>query len=103
AFAGMRELLGYAVAKGTGHAAELPVVTFGKTGTSQDSRDALFIGFAGDLVAGIWVGDDDNAPMEGVSGAGLPARIWHAFMLQPLDLHPAPIVAKTPPDEEPPE
>ena len=85
----MRELLRYAVAKGTGHGAELPVVTFGKTGTSQDLRDALFIGFAGDLVVGIWVGNDDNRPMEGVSGGGLPARIWRNFMLQALNLHPA--------------
>jgi penicillin-binding protein 1A len=102
AFANMRELLRYAVAKGTGHGAELPVVTFGKTGTSQDSRDALFIGFAGDLVVGIWVGNDDNRPMEGVSGGGLPARIWHNFMLQALNLHPAPTVAKKAPDEEQP-
>jgi len=100
AFGAMRELLGYAVAKGTGHGAELPVSTFGKTGTSQDSRDALFIGFAGDLVVGVWVGNDDNRPMEGVSGGGLPARIWRNFMLQALNLHPAPAVAKKAPDED---
>jgi penicillin-binding protein 1A len=103
AFANLRELLRYAVAKGTGHGAELPVMTFGKTGTSQDSRDALFIGFAGDLVVGVWVGNDDNRPMEGVSGGGLPARIWRNFMLQALNLHPAPPVAKKAPDESPPE
>jgi len=89
AFEGMRALLRYAVAKGTGHAAQLPVATFGKTGTSQDSRDALFIGFAGDLVVGIWVGNDDNRPMQGVSGGGLPARIWRSFMTQALNLSPA--------------
>jgi penicillin-binding protein 1A len=88
AFADMRELLGYAVAKGTGHTAALPIVTFGKTGTTQDSRDALFIGFAGDLVVGIWVGNDDNRPMQGVSGGGLPARIWRSFMVQALNLPP---------------
>ena len=98
AFGRMRELLGYAVAKGTGHGAELPVSTFGKTGTSQDSRDALFIGFAGDLVVGMWVGNDDNRPMEGVSGGGLPARIWRNFMLQALNLHPAPVVPKKAPE-----
>jgi penicillin-binding protein 1A len=103
AFAGMRDLLGYAVAKGTGHGAELPISTFGKTGTSQDSRDALFIGFAGDLVVGIWVGNDDNRPMQGVSGGGLPARIWRNFMLQALNLHPAPAIAKQAPDEPPPD
>ncbi|MEA3031495.1 MAG: penicillin-binding protein [Sphingomonadales bacterium] len=85
-FDGMRALLRYAVAKGTGHAAQLPIPTFGKTGTSQDSRDALFIGFAGDLVVGIWVGNDDNRPMQGVSGGGLPARIWRSFMTQALNL-----------------
>jgi len=101
AFANMRELLRYAVAKGTGHGAELPVVTFGKTGTSQDSRDALFIGFAGDLVVGVWVGNDDNRPMEGVSGGGLPARIWRNFMFQALNLHLAPVVPKVAPEEQP--
>jgi penicillin-binding protein 1A len=104
AFADLRELLHYAVAKGTGHGAELPVMTFGKTGTSQDSRDALFIGFAGDLVVGIWVGNDDNRPMAGVSGGGLPARIWHNFMMQALNLHPIPPVVKKAPDQaQPPE
>jgi penicillin-binding protein 1A len=103
AFGALRDLLQYAVAKGTGHGAELPVVTFGKTGTSQDSRDALFIGFAGDLVVGIWVGNDDNRPMQGVSGGGLPARIWRNFMMQALNLHPLPTTPKkAPPEEEQP-
>jgi len=101
AFGAMRDMLHYAVAKGTGHGAELPVMTFGKTGTSQDSRDALFIGFAGDLVVGIWVGNDDNRPMDGISGGGLPARIWHNFMMQALNLHPVPTVAKKAPEEAP--
>jgi len=86
AFGDLRELLGYAVQRGTGRAAALPVVTFGKTGTTQDSRDALFIGFAGDLVVGIWVGNDDNSPMRGVTGGGLPARIWRSFMIDALNL-----------------
>ena len=86
AFGDMRELLNHAVDRGTGRAAALPVVTFGKTGTTQDSRDALFIGFAGDLVVGIWVGNDDNSPMRGVSGGGLPARIWRSFMTDALNL-----------------
>ena len=56
------------------------VETFGKTGTTQDNRDALFIGFAGDLVTGVWIGNDDNSPLRGVEGGGLPARIWRDFM-----------------------
>ena len=103
AFAQLREMLGYAVAKGTGHGAELPIAAFGKTGTTQDSRDALFIGFAGDLVVGIWVGNDDNRPMAGMSGGGLPARIWRNFMMQALNLHPLPVVPKKAPAEEQPE
>lgn len=101
AFNDLRELLRYAVAKGTGHGADLPILTFGKTGTTQDSRDALFIGFAGDLVVGVWVGNDDNRPMEGVSGGGLPARIWRNFMMQALNLHaPTPTAPKKAPDDE---
>jgi len=52
----------------------------GKTGTSQGSRDAWFIGYQGDLTLGIWLGNDNATPMEGVSGGGLPARIWGEVM-----------------------
>ncbi len=97
AFADMRELLRYAVERGTGRGAALPVATFGKTGTTQDSRDALFIGFAGDLVVGIWVGNDDNRPMPFPTGGGLPARIWRNFMADALNL---PARAAKPPAEE---
>jgi penicillin-binding protein 1A len=101
AFNDLRELLRYAVAKGTAHGAELPILSFGKTGTTQDSRDALFIGFAGDLVVGVWVGNDDNRPMAGISGGGLPARIWHNFMMQALNLHaPPPSAPKKAPDDQ---
>src|SRR3546814_18126523 len=72
------------VNRGTGRAAMLSVPNFGKTGTSQDHRDALFIGYAGDLVVGVWVGNDDNSPLAGVTGGGLPARIWRDFMRQAL-------------------
>ena len=76
------ELLGGAVSDGTGRAARLSIPAYGKTGTSQDNRDALFIGFAGDLVVGVWIGNDDNTPLRGVNGGGLPARIWRDFMSQ---------------------
>ena len=62
------------------NAAGLAIPTYGKTGTSQDSRDALFIGFAGDLVVGVWIGRDDNKPLGGIHGGGLPAQIWREFM-----------------------
>jgi penicillin-binding protein 1A len=71
------------VTSGTGRGAALgdwPVA--GKTGTSQDYRDAWFIGFTADLVAGVWLGNDDNAPMNNVVGGSIPARIWHDFMDQ---------------------
>ncbi len=77
---GMFDLLGAVVTQGTGRAAALRIKTYGKTGTSQDNRDALFVGFAGDLVVGVWVGNDNNSPLKGVSGGGLPARIWRDFM-----------------------
>ncbi len=76
------DLLGSTVKDGTGRAARLSIPAYGKTGTSQDNRDALFIGFAGDLVVGVWIGNDDNTPLRGVNGGGLPARIWADFMAQ---------------------
>ncbi|WP_340647591.1 transglycosylase domain-containing protein [Phenylobacterium sp.] len=76
--AGMRDLLRSATQRGTGIEAAIPGA-FGKTGTTQDYRDALFIGYVGDLVVGVWVGNDDNASMNGVVGGGLPAKIWKEF------------------------
>lgn len=80
----MQDMLRAAVNRGTGRAASLNIPNFGKTGTSQDNRDALFIGYAGDLVVGVWIGNDDNSPMQGVRGGGLPARIWRQFMGEAL-------------------
>lgn len=53
----------------------------GKTGTSQDFRDAWFIGYTANLVTGIWIGNDDNSPTKRASGGNLPAIIWHDYML----------------------
>lgn len=78
----MLDLLSATVKGGTARAANLAVPAYGKTGTTQDNRDALFVGFAGDLVVGVWVGRDDNQPLRGVHGGGLPARIWRDFMSQ---------------------
>ena len=81
----MLDLLQSAVRHGTGVAARLPIATYGKTGTTQNHRDALFVGFAGDLVVGVWVGNDDNSPMTGaVVGGTVPARLWHRFMVAAL-------------------
>ena len=54
----------------------------GKTGTTQAARDAWFVGFTADYVAGVWMGYDDNTPLTGVTGGGLPAEIWHEVMVR---------------------
>ena len=75
----------YAAANnGTGRRAALPIQTFGKTGTTQGNRDALFIGFAADLVVGVWVGHDDDRSLGNVTGGGLPASIWRDFMVKAI-------------------
>jgi len=89
AFAELRALLNGVVTRGTGTAANLALPTYGKTGTTQDYRDAVFIGFAGDLVVGVWIGNDDNSPLPGVTGGSLPARIWRSFMTEALGTRPA--------------
>ncbi|MGL4313414.1 MAG: transglycosylase domain-containing protein [Sphingomonas sp.] len=91
----MLDLLAASIATGTGRQAALSVPSYGKTGTTQDSRDALFIGFAGDLVCGVWVGNDDNSPNAGLSGGGVPARLWRDFMQSALGVGPR---AAPPPD-----
>ncbi|MFM9936957.1 MAG: transglycosylase domain-containing protein [Novosphingobium sp.] len=80
----LMELLAAPINQGTGHAAALRVTAFGKTGTSQDNRDALFIGFASDLVVGVWVGNDDNTSLRGINGGNVPARIWREFMIRAI-------------------
>ncbi|WP_061780914.1 transglycosylase domain-containing protein [Sphingomonas sanguinis] len=98
---GMLDLLSSSIKTGTGRQALLTVDAYGKTGTTQDSRDALFVGFARDLVVGVWVGNDDNTPNPGLSGGGVPARIWRAFMQSALDIPPVPapvVMEETDPD-----
>ena len=82
----MLDLLYAAANSGTGRRAALAVPTFGKTGTTQENRDALFIGFAGDLVVGVWVGRDDNKSLGKVSGGTVPAEIWRSFMTSALSV-----------------
>ncbi|MEM9169748.1 MAG: PBP1A family penicillin-binding protein [Pseudomonadota bacterium] len=83
----MNRMLRAVAAWGTGKNAALDdVAVYGKTGTSQDSRDAWFVGHAGGLVAVVWLGRDDNAPMDGVTGGGAPARLWRGVMRAALDV-----------------
>jgi len=86
----LETMLRAAINRGTGRNAVLPIANFGKTGTTQDYRDALFVGYAGDLVVGVWIGNDDNAPMKGVTGGSTPARIWRDFMRGALKMESAP-------------
>ena len=85
----MREFLSAVVRSGSGRSAGLSVATYGKTGTSQEHRDAWFVGFAGNMVVGVWVGNDDFSPMRGVTGGSLPAQIWHNFMREAIKIDPA--------------
>ena len=78
------------VESGTGARAQLDGrQVAGKTGTTSEARDAWFIGFTADYVTGVWMGYDDNTPLEGVTGGGLPAQIWHEVMVRVEDGMPA--------------
>jgi penicillin-binding protein 1A len=76
----MVEMLKTVITAGTGTRANIGRPAAGKTGTSQNWRDAWFVGFTPDLLAGVWVGNDDNTPMAHVTGGELPAEIWKRFM-----------------------
>jgi penicillin-binding protein 1A len=104
----MNEMLSAVIEHGTGRSAALPRPAAGKTGTTQDYRDAWFIGYSADLVAGVWLGNDDNTPMNKVTGGSLPAQTWRRFMLsatQAMPVRPLPstrrlsvgVVAAAPP------
>lgn len=76
----------------------------GKTGTTQAARDAWFVGYTADYVAGVWMGYDDNTPLTGVTGGGLPAEIWHEVMVRVHDgLTPKPLPMDIPEPRLPPQ
>lgn len=80
AAAEITDMLVAAVETGTGRAARFGRPIAGKTGTSQNFRDAWFIGWSADLITGVWMGNDDDRAMRAVTGGGLPAQLWRAFM-----------------------
>ncbi len=77
----MVDMMKGVILRGTGTRAGFGRPAAGKTGTSQDWRDAWFVGFTPDWVCGVWVGNDDDRPMNKVTGGDLPAEIWRRFML----------------------
>ena len=81
AVAMMNQMMRETLLTGTGRKAEIPGwEAAGKTGTSQDFRDAWFVGYTGSLVAGVWLGNDDGSPTKKVSGGNLPTETWNKFM-----------------------
>jgi penicillin-binding protein 1A len=81
AIASLNGMLQTVVSSGTGKRAALADhPTAGKTGTSQDFRDAWFVGYTAHFVAGVWVGNDNGEPMRRVTGGNLPAQIWNRVM-----------------------
>jgi penicillin-binding protein 1A len=92
----MQRLLAAVVERGTGRAARLDDrQVIGKSGTTQNYRDAWFVAAAGELVVGVWVGNDDGRPMQGVTGGTLPAMIAREVLRAvPPTAPPAPAPAR---------
>ncbi|WP_299847989.1 transglycosylase domain-containing protein [uncultured Roseovarius sp.] len=93
-------MMSQVVSNGTGSRAKLPDrEAAGKTGTTQAARDAWFLGFTADYVTGVWMGYDDNTPLSGVTGGGLPAEIWHETMVRvhkDTPVNPLPMIRPAP-------
>lgn len=96
----MNRMLAGVIDHGTGKAANVGRPAGGKTGTSQDYRDAWFVGYTPDMLAGVWVGNDNNAPMVNVTGGGLPARMFAEVM---REAHRGIVARPLPGDDEPPD
>ncbi|MFN3961054.1 MAG: transglycosylase domain-containing protein [Parvularculaceae bacterium] len=87
--AALNDMLRAVVTQGTGRAAALSrYEAYGKTGTTQESRDAWFVGHAGGLVCAVWIGRDDNRPMGDITGGKAPAVIWREVMERVLEVRP---------------
>jgi len=84
----MDRMLQAVVKRGTGRNAQIGRPAAGKSGTSQDYRDAWFIGYTPALVAGVWIGNDDASPTQRITGGGHPARLWKDFMAEAVAMVP---------------
>ncbi len=95
-------MMNQVIESGTGQRARIPGrEAAGKTGTTQSARDAWFVGFTADYVAGVWMGNDDNTPLKGTTGGGLPADIWREVMVRVHEDLPAKPLPMIRPDREP--
>ena len=77
------------ISRGTGKRANIGRPSAGKTGTTSDYKDAWFVGYTPDLVAGVWLGNDDSTSMDGIMGGQTPAATWQSFMSKALANVPA--------------
>jgi len=80
----LTDMLKGVITRGTGAAANIGRPAAGKTGTTSDYKDAWFVGYTPDLVAAVWIGNDDNTVMNGMTGGRTPAVIWRTFMQKAL-------------------
>ncbi len=80
----LTDMLKGVIVRGTGAAANIGRPAAGKTGTTSDYKDAWFVGYTPDLVAAVWIGNDDNTVMNGMTGGRTPAVIWRVFMQKAL-------------------
>ncbi len=96
----MTKMMAATIESGTGRAAQLDRPAAGKTGTTSDNKDGWFLGFTGDLTAGVWLGRDDNKAVAGLAGGKLPAIVWADFMrAATAGLPPQPLFALTQPGD----
>ncbi|MDD3288259.1 MAG: penicillin-binding protein 1A [Alphaproteobacteria bacterium] len=76
------DMMSGVISYGTGKRAAIDRPAAGKTGTTSDYRDAWFVGFTSDYTTGVWMGNDDNTPMQKITGGSLPAQLWHDYMIE---------------------